>query len=128
MISIFDLMPRTFDVEPCPRKMMTDITETETEYKLEVEIPGFKKKEINLEYSDGWLTVSAEKATSEEKKDDEGKVLRCERKVGACKRRFSLGEDVDYESIKANYVDGVLIITIPKKEPTPPKTKKINIG
>lgn len=125
--SIFDLTPRMPDPEFRPRMMMTDITETETSYKLEVDLPGFKKDEVNVEYEEGWLIVSAERACDKEEKDDKGKVLRRERRFGSCKRRFSLSEDVDHDAIEANFADGLLTITVPKKEPTPPLTKKIDI-
>ena len=127
MRSIFELTPRIPDPEFRTRMMMTDIIETETDYKLEIDLPGFKKDEVSVEYEEGWLIVSAKKEQDEEEKDDKGKVLRRERRFGSCKRRFALSEDVDHDAIEASFADGLLTIKVPKKEPTPPQVKMIDI-
>ncbi len=97
--------------------MKTDIHETDDakSYKLAVDLPGFKKDEINLEVKDGYLTISAEKGLDKEKEDKKGRVLRQERYVGSCSRSFYVG-DVKPQDVKARYESGVLTVLIPKEE------------
>ncbi|MBQ4486358.1 MAG: Hsp20/alpha crystallin family protein, partial [Oscillospiraceae bacterium] len=91
--------------------------------------PGFKKEEIKLELEKGKLTVSAARNTSEEEKNEEGKVIRQERYMGSMQRSFYVGEELTEEDIKAKFADGVLSITVPKKEPKKalPETRRIAI-
>lgn len=97
--------------------MKTDIHETDDAkgYKLAVELPGFKKDEINLDVSNGYLTVSAEKGLDKDEEDKKGRLLRQERYVGACSRSFYIG-DVEPKDVKAKYEYGVLTVTVPKKD------------
>ena len=99
--------------------MTTDIRETEKDYQLDIDLPGFKKEDVNASLKDGYLTVSAK--TSSETKDEakDGTYLRQERFVGSCKRSFYVGEDVRLEDISAKFDGGVLTIVIPKKLPEP---------
>ncbi len=97
------------------RMMKTDVKETEEGYELDVELPGFRKEEIKLELNSGYLTISTEKSL--EKKDEKkGKVLRQERYSGTMQRSFYVGGSLTEEDIKARYENGVLSLTIPKKE------------
>ena len=98
-----------------PNMMKTDVKETDEGYELDVELPGFKKDEIKLELNSGYLTISTEKSL--EKKDEKkGKVLRQERYSGTMQRSFYVGGSITEEDIKAKYENGVLSLTIPKKE------------
>ncbi len=92
--------------------MKTDVQETGDSYKLEMDLPGFKKEEIQVSLENGYLTVSAEKGLEEEKK---GKYIRQERYTGACERTFYVGEDVAKEDIKGEFRHGILTLVIPKK-------------
>ena len=96
--------------------MMTDVHETETDYELEMDLPGFKKDQINVKLEDGYMTISAAKDHDQEKKDKHGKVIRQERYSGAMQRSFYVGEGVKVEYVKAKFEDGVLKLSIPKKE------------
>ena len=96
--------------------MMTDVHETETDYELEMDLPGFKKDQINVKLEDGYMTISAAKDHDQEKKDKHGKVIRQERYSGAMQRSFYVGEGVKVEDVKAKFEDGVLKLSIPKKE------------
>jgi len=96
--------------------MKTDVNETETDYELEMELPGFKKDQINVKLEDGYLTISANKEKDTEKKDRHGKVIRQERYSGAMQRSFFVGDAVKVEDVKAKFEDGVLMLCIPKKE------------
>ena len=99
--------------------MTTDIRETENEYQLDIDLPGFKKEDVTATLKDGYLNVAAK--TSSEKKDEaaNGTYLRKERFVGSCSRSFYVGEDVKQEDISAKFEGGVLTVTIPKKLPEP---------
>ena len=100
------------------RIMKTDVREHETGYEILVDLPGFKKEEIQLELKDGYLTVSAAKGLEEDEKDKEtGKYIRRERYSGSMSRSYFVGEDLKQEDIKAKFEDGVLTISIPKKHP-----------
>ncbi len=97
------------------RMMKTDVKETDEGYELDVELPGFKKEEIKLELNSGYLTISTEKSL-EKKEENKGKVLRQERYSGTMQRSFYVGGSITEEDIKAKYENGVLSLTIPKKE------------
>ncbi len=96
--------------------MKTDIRETETGYELDVELPGYKKEDLKLELTNGYLNIGAEKHTENEEKDTDGKVIRRERYTGSMKRSFFVGEDITEEDIKAKFEDGILKLCVPKKE------------
>ena len=108
--------------------MKTDVRELEDHYEVDIDLPGFKKEEIKLELENGNLTVSASRNTSEEEKNEEGKVIRQERYMGAMQRNFYVGEYITEEDIKAKFEDGVLKLSVPKKEaPKLPEKKSIMI-
>ena len=108
--------------------MRTDVREKDDCYEVDIDLPGFKKEEISLELQDGTLTVSAAKALDQEHKDDQGRVLRQERYAGSMQRSFYLGENVTEEDVKARFEDGVLRLTVPKKDqPKLPEKKVIMI-
>ena len=95
--------------------LKTDIKESETAFIVEVEMPGFDKKDINVEIEDGVLTVSAEVAKETEEKDENVKYIRRERYNGKFTRSFTF-EGVDPEAVKAKYDRGILIVEVPKKQ------------
>ena len=101
------------------RMMKTDIRETDGSYELDVDLPGFKKDEIKASLENGYLTISAAKGLDKDEKDKEGKYIRQERYAGAMSRSFYVGKDITQEDIKAKYEDGILKLTIPKKEKKP---------
>ena len=96
--------------------METDVHETDTDYDLEMNLPGFKKDQINIKLEDGYLTISAAKDHDQEKKDKHGRIIRQERYAGAMQRSFYVGEGVKTEDVKAKFEDGVLTLAILKKE------------
>ena len=101
------------------RMMKTDIRETDGSYELDVDLPGFKKDEIQASLENGYLTISAAKGLDKDEKDKEGKYIRQERYAGAMSRSFYVGDEVTQEDIKAKYEDGILKLSIPKKEKKP---------
>ena len=99
--------------------MKTDIRETENTYELDVDLPGFKKEEVNVELKDGYMTISAAKGLDKDESDKKGKFIRQERYAGACQRSFYVGEGVKQEDIKGEFKHGILKLVIPKKEEKP---------
>ena len=95
--------------------MKTDVKETESGYEVAVDLPGFKKDEVNVELNDGYLTISAAKGLDRDERDKKGRYIRQERYSGACSRSFYVG-DVKPDEIKAGYEDGILRLEIPKRE------------
>ena len=108
--------------------MKTDIHEKDGNYELYIDLPGFKKDEINLTLDNGYLIVGAAKTVDDEHKDAKGKLLRQERFSGAMQRSFYVGEGIDENDVKAKFEDGVLALTFPKeKAPEIPEKKTILI-
>ena len=97
--------------------MKTDVKETEQGYEVFVDLPGFKKDQINLELQNGYLTVSAAKGLDKDEKSKKGKLIRQERYAGAMQRSFYIGDTVTEADVKAKFEDGVLNICVPKTEP-----------
>ena len=92
------------------------IKETEKGYEVAVDLPGFKKDEIQLELNDGYLTISAEKGLDKEEKDKKDKYIRRERYAGSMSRTFYVGESVTENDIHAKYENGILTLDVPKEE------------
>lgn len=104
--------------------MKTDVKETDNGYELDIDLPGFKKDEISAHLEDGYLTVSAAKGVDKDEKDNEGRYIRRERYSGSMTRSFYVGNAVTEEDIKAKYEDGILSLSIPKKDPKAVEAKK----
>jgi HSP20 family molecular chaperone IbpA len=111
------------------RMMTTDVKETDNAYQLDMNLPGFAKEDIKAELKDGYLTINAESNSSNDEKDDDGNFIRRERYTGSCSRSFYVGDGVTQDDIHAAFKDGVLTLTVPKKEAIPEKeeTKYIAI-
>lgn|SRR5574344_693149 len=104
--------------------MNTDIEELENGYQLDLELPGYDKKDIQAELKDGYLTINAKHSDHNEEKDENGHYIRRERYQGECRRSFYVGENITQEDIKASFENGVLKLTIPKKEEAKVEDKK----
>ena len=108
--------------------MKTDVHEHDDKYEVDIDLPGFKKDEITLNLENGYLTVSAAKGLDKDEKDKKGKLIRQERYAGSMQRSFFVGENLTEEDVKAKFEDGVLKLSIPKKEaPKVPEKKSIMI-
>ena len=94
--------------------MRTDIVEKDGNYLLNMELPGYKKEDIQMELKDGYLIINATKNVNNEEKDEEGHVIRREHYSGSCSRNFYVGDAIKHEDIKASFDNGELKITIPK--------------
>ena len=109
---------------PAATAMKTDVKENENSYELDIDLPGYKKEDVKAELKDGYLTINAATKNEKDEKDDSGKYIRRERFYGSCSRSFYVGEAVSQEEIKAKFEDGILKISIPKKDATPEVEEK----
>ena len=100
------------------KELRTDIKETENDYELDLELPGYGKDEIKVSLENGYLTVSAEK----QKKEEEGKKYLRREIREQTSRSYYVGSDITREQIKARYNNGILSLTVPKKGPEEKKT------
>ena len=95
--------------------MKTDVKETEKGYEVDMDLPGFKKDEIQMELNDGVLTISAAKGLNKDEEDKKGNYIRRERYAGSTSRSFYVGNGVKNEDVHAKFENGVLRLSIPKK-------------
>lgn len=98
------------------KEMLTDIREHDDHYEVEIDLPGFKKEDINIQLQNGYLTVSASKGIEENESNKEGRLVRQERYSGTMARSFYVGEELQNEDIKAKFENGVLSLNVLKKE------------
>ena len=98
------------------REMKTDVKEHEDHYEVDIDLPGFKKEEIQLSLEGGYLTVSAAKGLDKNQEDKKGTLIRQERYAGSLQRSFYVGEALEEADIHAKFENGVLSLEIPKKE------------
>ena len=103
-----------------------NVYEYDDKIGLIAEIPGLKKKQLDIEVEDGVLTISGDKHNVWD--DAKAKILRRELKQSSFKRSFELGEQLDGDNISASFTDGILSISIPKLEPEKPKKKSVKIS
>ena len=96
--------------------MKTDVKETDNTYEVDIDLPGFKKDEVTASLNNGYLTISAAKGLDKDKKDENGKYIRRERYAGSMSRSFYVGEDITESDVHAKFEDGILKLTLPKKE------------
>ena len=99
--------------------MKTDIKEKDDCFELMIDLPGFAKEDVKAELKEGYLNISAERNSSDEEKDEEGRFIRRERYSGTCSRSFYVGDDLKQEDIKAKFENGILMLTVPKKPEEP---------
>ncbi len=104
--------------------MTTDVKDLGDTYQMEVELPGYEKKDLKAEVQDGYLTISAEKNMEKNEKGEDDKFVRRERYYGSCKRSFYVGDGITQEDIHASFENGVLKLTIPKKDAPVVEEKK----
>lgn len=102
----------------------TDVSETGEAYKLECELPGFKKEDIQINIENDCLTISAERRSNEE--DKKTNFIKRERVYGSFTRSFDVS-GVDVDAIEASYNDGVLTVTLPKRAELLPVSRKLEI-
>ena len=108
-----------------PVMFKTDISDSGDAYIVESDLPGINKEDIDINIGDGVLTVKAERKY-ESSDENAGKYLRRERAYGSFERSFNIS-DIDAENIDAEFKNGVLILTLPKKQPEAPKSRRLEV-
>ena len=104
--------------------MKTDVRELEDGYEIIMDLPGFKKDEIEIMLENGYLNVSATKGLDKDESDKAGKYIRRERYAGSMSRSFYVGDDITHEDIHAKFENGILKLDVPKKEAKAVEAKK----
>lgn len=115
--------PVSFE-DPSQFPVKVDVTEGDNAYKVQAELPGVKKEDINVSIDGNHIAISAEVKKDHEEKNGE-RVLRSERYYGKFSRSFQLSQDVDESTAQAKYSDGVLQLVLPKKAAV--SAKKLSI-
>lgn len=105
----------SFLTVPEESNLKCDIYEKDDNYHIEIDVPGFSKEDITIECDKGYLTVSVLRNTVEDDENNNKNYIRRERVYSKYKREFYLG-DVDTDNIDATFKEGVLTITVPKKD------------
>ena len=118
----FDEQMQRGGFAPC----RTDIRDEGDKYVMETEMPGFDKSDINIDINGDVLTLSAKHEANTEDKDEKGKYIRRERTYGTYKRSFDL-TGVDAQKIDAQYLNGILTLSMPKKQPEAPASRRLEI-
>ena len=111
-----DMFDDFFGTAPVASIMKTDIHEKDGYYTLDVELPGYKKEDINMEIANGYLTIKAKHEVNDEEKDAKGNLVRSERSFGSCSRSFYVGSNIKASYIKARFENGILVITLPSEK------------
>lgn len=101
---------------PTTSIMRTDIKEKEDGYELDIDLPGYKKEDVQAELKDGYLTITAKTQKDNDTQEENGKYIRRERYEGSCSRSFYVGKEIEQSDIKARFDNGILKIAVPKKD------------
>ncbi|MBQ1609259.1 MAG: Hsp20/alpha crystallin family protein [Lachnospiraceae bacterium] len=112
----FDDMEKKLYGRKASRVIKTDVREKDDAYEVIVDLPGFKKEDIEVELENGYLTINATKGLDKEENDKKGKLIRQERYSGSMTRSFYVGDRVQKEDVSASYKHGVLTLSVPKQE------------
>ena len=110
----FDSLLDDYEDSRFKKSMKCDIFEKDGNYNVVMDIPGFKKEDINIECDNGVIKISCEKKEEENEEDDK-KYIRKERVYEKCERSFNFG-DIKEDDIEAEFTDGTLKLVIPKQE------------
>ncbi|MBQ7714793.1 MAG: Hsp20/alpha crystallin family protein [Clostridia bacterium] len=104
----------------------TDLKDEGDSFTLEADLPGFEKKDINIEMKGDVLTINAERHSEHEDEDKKKNYIRCERSYGSYTRSFDIS-GIDSDGISAKYENGVLTVKMPKKTPAVPESRRLEI-
>ena len=112
----FERMTRPLYGKHNKNMMKTDVRETENSYELDIDLPGFKKDEINVQLDNGYLNIQAAKGLDKDEEEKDGQYIRRERYAGSMSRTFYVGSQLTQNDIHAKFEDGILKLSIPKKD------------
>lgn len=121
-----DEMSRRFWSNSEMTEFRTDITEKDGNYILEAELPGFKKEDITIDLDKDCLTITASRNSESDEEDKERNYVRRERFYGSYSRSFNVS-GINTDEISASYNDGILSVSMPKKEPEIPAARRLEI-
>ncbi len=123
---MLDEMDRRFMTSaPAVSAFRTDVMDTGDAFKLEAELPGFKKEDIKIDIENDCLTISAERS-ADTKEEQKGSYVKRERFYGSFSRSFDVS-GINVDAIEAAYTDGVLTVTLPKKAAEVPASRRLEI-
>ena len=123
---MLDEMDRRFMTSaPAVSAFRTDVLDTGDAFKLEAELPGFKKEDIKIDIENDCLTISAERS-ADTKEEQKGSYVKRERFYGSFSRSFDVS-GINVDAIEAAYTDGVLTVTLPKKAAEVPASRRLEI-
>ena len=112
----FERMTRPLYGKHNKNMMKTDVRETDNSYELDIDLPGFKKDEINVQLDNGYLNIQAAKGLDKDEEKKDGQYIRRERYAGSMSRTFYVGNQLTQNDIHAKFEDGILKLSIPKKD------------
>jgi len=118
-------MQRSFFSNSASSLFRTDVSDLGDSYRLEAELPGFSKDDINISIEDERMTISVER--KQDNSEDKPNYLRRERFYGSYSRSFDLS-GIDAEKISASYNDGILSLELPKQAPVVPASRRLEIN
>jgi len=95
------------------KSFSVDVKDNGDSYELKAELPGFAREDVHLSYKDNYLSISANKESSKDEKDDQGNYIRRERYCGSMSRSFYI-DNIDENKCNAEFKDGILTVTMPK--------------
>lgn len=113
-----DVFSFPFSFTKSANSMSTNVKDIGNDYLLEMELPGYEKKDIRAHLENGYLTITAEREASKEENDEKGRYIHRERYIGSCKRSFYVGDYLKEEDFQASFDKGVLKLVFPKDKKT----------
>lgn len=120
----FERMSRPLYGKHSKNMMKTDVRETENSYELDIDLPGFSKDEITVQLENGYLSISAAKGLDKNEENKDSQYIRRERYAGSMSRTFYVGDQLTEQDIRAKFENGILQLTVPKKESKQVETHK----
>lgn len=114
------------DLTPAADHMKTDVAEDDKAYQVKIDMPGFDKKDIHINYANNILSVTGHRDTFSDESDKKGNILRSERRYGQMSRQYRL-PDVDRSKVSAHYENGVLTLDLPKMQASDENDSRIDI-
>ena len=128
MMNMRNLMNDDFfsDLTPAADHMKTDVAEDDKAYQVKIDMPGFDKKDIHINYANNILSVTGHRDTFSDESDKKGNILHSERRYGQMSRQYRL-PDVDRSKVSAHYENGVLTLDLPKMQASDENDSRIDI-
>ena len=127
IVNGFFRAPMTPSLDTSVRLPAIDICETDSAYLVKTDLPGMRNQDLDITIDDGVLTINAEHAEETDEKKN-GRLIRQERSYGKFSRSLRIGKNVDDKKVTAKYQEGILSLTLPKKETARPHQVKVVVS